>query len=273
MGNRYEDLEPFLPPAPRGKDPEAAPPSTTDSRRQRLARVSFRRLPALITATTTLCAAVAAAVLLSPLPAQQTPTGNRVQDPLAGVSQGRAIATPAAPDRRATERKRRPKRDRRVIRVRRRVTVATPAEAVAVSQDTASPPPARVKAVRERRHPKRRQAREKVAPALPPPPEEPLFHCTHENENFMTIDEARMAQMESSRANWECLVVGYVYATAVSGTQALELHDGTAFVFAEKGARTDPECTVDALFKHWGGYEWWYSLRPSDGGFSGYLRI
>lgn len=89
----------------------------------------------------------------------------------------------------------------------------------------------------------------------------------------MTIDTARVGQMEEPGAGWACEAIGFVYATQAENTVPIELDDGTAYVFKDRGAKTDPQCEKVALYRHWAGYDYWYATNQVDGGPVGYMRV
>lgn len=88
----------------------------------------------------------------------------------------------------------------------------------------------------------------------------------------MTSDRASAGQAETSKGKYQCSVVGYVYAYSAPHTTPIEVDAGSAYVFTERDARTDPACDKVALYRHETGYDFWYSTDPSDTGFVGYMK-
>jgi hypothetical protein len=121
---------------------------------------------------------------------------------------------------------------------------------------------------------KEKTARRKKAAPVPTPPGLPLFHCfsAKRKDHYMTADQPSVGQMEESRADYDCSVVGYVYDTQVKGTKAIALDDGTSvYVFSTSEVRTEPECPKHTLYVHRGGVDEWYNTTESDEGVAGYI--
>ena len=186
----------------------------------------------------------------------------------------------AAPAKKAGRRSRSPKshgRARQRSRARR-VRVRVP---IAASQAHESEPAQQLTQPRTTRHrspkrePKQRKpTRAKKKVPLPAPPGVPLFHCfsAKRKDHYMTADQASVGQMEESRADYDCTVVGYVYDTEVQGTKAIRLDDGSSvYIFSSIEARTEPTCTKHELYIHRGGADSWYNTTESDEGVAGYI--
>lgn len=88
----------------------------------------------------------------------------------------------------------------------------------------------------------------------------------------MTSDRASAAEAESSTAEYQCDIVGYVYNYSAPNTRSIEIDSGIAFVFSKKGAPTEPDVRTVGLYRHEAGYDYWYETHPSDTGFVGYLK-
>lgn len=88
----------------------------------------------------------------------------------------------------------------------------------------------------------------------------------------MTIDEGRAEQLSSPRSGWTCEVVGRVYGETRGDRAPVELDDGRAYVL-EKRVDTEPDSELVPLYRHWAGYDWWYSTEQADGGFTGYIAV
>jgi hypothetical protein len=99
-----------------------------------------------------------------------------------------------------------------------------------------------------------------------------LFHCVggEGNEHFVTIDRARAGQMSAPRSEWRCSILGQVYASDGPGRVSIELDDGVAYALERKVA-TEPEAEMFALYRHWAGYDYYYSEQTADGGLVGFI--
>jgi hypothetical protein len=118
------------------------------------------------------------------------------------------------------------------------------------------------------------KVRQKKKAQLPAPPGVPLFHCfsAKRKDHYMTADQASVGQMEESRADYDCTVVGYVYDSEVQGTKTIALDDGSSvYVFSSSDVRTKPTCTKHDLYVHRGGRDSWYNTTESDEGVAGYI--
>jgi hypothetical protein len=201
----------------------------------------------------------------------------------------RQAATPATPARKRVTKRNEARRrdkpqtyrhaDRRRAKARRvRVEVAIVASDPPLTES--AQPSQQVRSARQRhRRPKRvekrrEKIREKKPVPLPAPPGLPLFHCfsAKRKDHYMTADQSSVGQMEESRADYDCTVVGYVYDTEVKGTKAIPLDDGTSvYVFSSSEVRTEPDCPKHALYVHRGGIDRWYNTTESDEGVAGYV--
>jgi hypothetical protein len=88
----------------------------------------------------------------------------------------------------------------------------------------------------------------------------------------MTIDEGRAEQLGSPESGWTCEVVGRVYRERQSNRAPVELDDGRAYI-PKKRIETEPQSEFVPLYRHWAGYDWWYSTRQADGGFTGFIAV
>jgi hypothetical protein len=292
MGQRPE-LERFLPPPA-----VAGPPSRADTdegrgidergvgpRRAGLAR---RRRLQTVSAGTLVLVIVGAATLAGTNAIRRVrPEANGSHD------RTRTAALPKAQARkpiinRETGRRVRPPKKRRSTDGRRdrqrHVRVHVPIAAVSDPAEPTSPSivrPVRARpSARKRAKPHKRTARKaknvrrKEAAPVPAPPGLPLFHCfsAKRKDHYMTADQPSVGQMEESRADYDCRVIGYVYDTQVNGTKAIALDDGTSvYVFSNSEVRTEPECPKHTLYVHRGGVDQWYNTTESDEGVAGYI--
>lgn len=88
----------------------------------------------------------------------------------------------------------------------------------------------------------------------------------------MTIDQGRAEQLSSPRSGWTCEVVGRVYREPRSDRNPVELDDGRAYVLKRR-VETEPPTNLVILYRHWAGYDWWYSTQQADNGFTGYIAV
>ncbi len=88
----------------------------------------------------------------------------------------------------------------------------------------------------------------------------------------MTVDAAAVGQLEDSRADYDCLVVGNVYTRSLRGRSAIRLDEGiTVWLLRDLDAKTRPSCTKTALYRHSSPTDVWYSRVSADGSLVGYV--
>ena len=271
MGNRFEDLDRFLPPEPapgeRATEPDA--PAASTRLRPRRSFPSLRRSIVRAAGLVVSIGMAVTAIGLIPTPVDPSAApadANPRLDVAAGAGgdfrpprQAR-VRTTIDP----TNRSPRPRR------VHRRVEIRTSPRSAARVTTPRTPAPATAPAARRARETK--QAKPAPAPAKPAPPQTPLFDCvrTEGHEYYVTIDRARAGQMSSPGSGWRCSVLGQVYATAGEGRVPIELDDGTAYVLRRRSP-TEPASELFALYLHWAGSDFFYSSRVADGGLVGYI--
>lgn len=87
----------------------------------------------------------------------------------------------------------------------------------------------------------------------------------------MTVDPAAVGQLEDSRADYDCLVVGNVYTRSGRGRTAIRLDEGvTVWLLRESDVATRPPCSKTALYLHSSPTDAWYSRAPDGGSLAGY---
>lgn len=279
MGNRFEHLERFLPPEPaRNARAVEAEPARAPARGR---RPKHRARPALVRRAIGAVAALATfgiAIAGVALGVSLAPQGGSFAHPApsrvpVGVRLG-AGSVPIEEPSQAHKKSRRnvvgaqraPRRYRQ--RVRTAAAVTAPAGSGAPPVASAAVPRSDPAERKERRAP----AEAPSSPAPPEPPRTPLFQCLSErgNEHFVTVDRARAGQMSAPGSGWTCSVLGQVYATDGPGRAPIELDDGLAYAL-ERRARTEPRSELFALYRHWAGYDFFYSERVADGGLVGFV--
>lgn len=96
--------------------------------------------------------------------------------------------------------------------------------------------------------PESREKDASIAPALPPPPTRYLYHLVHpENgDHFVTTDPGTVSEQEAK--GYQGGPIGRVYTYREDNTKAIQTNRGTAYIFVEAAAKTEPASRTAALW-------------------------